>query len=115
RLALKPSASFLKGKGKRQGQKTRAKDKGKRQGVTAVCDAKEVELPSKLPPWQTVFYLFRRFRLSGTWHLLTPPCIAQHTNVWVATLTRARRSWIAKVGGPSRSPPTSAGMTRTNA
>ena len=27
-------------------------------------------LPSDFPPWQTVFYHFRRFRLTGTWHLL---------------------------------------------
>jgi putative transposase len=27
-------------------------------------------LPSNFPPWQTVFYHFRRFRLKGTWHLV---------------------------------------------
>jgi putative transposase len=27
-------------------------------------------LPSNFPPWQTVFYQFRRFRLQGRWHLL---------------------------------------------
>jgi putative transposase len=27
-------------------------------------------LPSNFPPWQTVFYHFRRFRLTGKWHLL---------------------------------------------
>jgi putative transposase len=27
-------------------------------------------LPSNFPPWQTVFYHFRRFRLNGTWHRL---------------------------------------------
>jgi putative transposase len=27
-------------------------------------------LPSNFPPWQTVFYHFRRFRLRGVWHLL---------------------------------------------
>jgi putative transposase len=27
-------------------------------------------LPSDFPPWQTVFYHFRRMRLSGTWHHL---------------------------------------------
>jgi transposase len=27
-------------------------------------------LPANFPPWQTVFYHFRRFRLQGTWHLL---------------------------------------------
>jgi putative transposase len=27
-------------------------------------------LPSNFPPWQTVFYHFRRFRMCGVWHLL---------------------------------------------
>jgi putative transposase len=27
-------------------------------------------LPANFPPWQTVFYHFRRFRLRGIWHLL---------------------------------------------
>ena len=27
-------------------------------------------LPANFPPWQTVFYHFRHFRLQGTWHLL---------------------------------------------
>ncbi len=27
-------------------------------------------LPCNFPPWQTVFYHFRRFRLQGKWHLL---------------------------------------------
>jgi len=27
-------------------------------------------LPSNYPPWQTIFYHFRRFRLTGKWHLL---------------------------------------------
>ncbi len=27
-------------------------------------------LPANFPPWQTVFYHFRRFRLNGAWHLL---------------------------------------------
>jgi putative transposase len=27
-------------------------------------------LPSNFPPWQTVFYHFRRFRLRGIWHRL---------------------------------------------
>jgi transposase len=27
-------------------------------------------LPCNFPPWQTVFYHFRRFQLKGTWHLL---------------------------------------------
>lgn len=26
--------------------------------------------PCNFPPWQTVFYHYRRFRLTGTWHLL---------------------------------------------
>jgi len=32
-------------------------------------------LPREFPPWQTVYYHFRRFRLSGMWHrILTAPC-----------------------------------------
>jgi putative transposase len=27
-------------------------------------------LPCNFPPWQTVFYHFRRLRLNGTWHVL---------------------------------------------
>src|SRR5258705_7829046 len=27
-------------------------------------------LPCNFPPWQTVFYQYRCFRLKGTWHLL---------------------------------------------
>src|SRR5690242_12937171 len=27
-------------------------------------------LPTNFPPWQTVCYHFRRFRLNGTWHRL---------------------------------------------
>jgi putative transposase len=27
-------------------------------------------LPTNFPPWQTMFYHFRRFRLTGRWHLL---------------------------------------------
>lgn len=27
-------------------------------------------LPANFPPWQTVFYHFRQFRLKGAWHLL---------------------------------------------
>jgi putative transposase len=27
-------------------------------------------LPRDFPPWQTVYYHFRRFRLSGMWHLI---------------------------------------------
>jgi putative transposase len=27
-------------------------------------------LPANFPPWQTVFYHFRRFQLTGRWHLL---------------------------------------------
>ena len=60
-------------------------------------------LPCNYPPWQTVFYHFRRFRLTGRWHLLytalhgsTRPCIAPNGSVWVATRIRAQVSWTAK-------------------
>jgi putative transposase len=28
-------------------------------------------LPTNFPPWQSVFYHFRRFRLNGAWHLIS--------------------------------------------
>ena len=35
-------------------------------------------LPHDFPPWQTVFYHFRRFRLSGMWHrIFTILCAAE--------------------------------------
>jgi putative transposase len=46
-------------------------------------------LPSNFPPWQTVFYDFRRFRLRGTWHLL------------YAALHRAERERVGRNADPS--------------
>lgn len=46
-------------------------------------------LPSNVPPWQTVFYHFRRFRLQGRWHLL-----------YVA-LHRAERERVGRYPDPS--------------
>src|SRR5260221_1421483 len=46
-------------------------------------------LPSNFPPWQTVFYHFRRFRLKGTWHLL------------YTTLHRAERERVGRHLDPS--------------
>src|SRR5258708_20669116 len=46
-------------------------------------------LPSNLPPWQTVFYHFRRFRLKGTWHLL------------YRALHRAERERVGRNSDPS--------------
>ena len=46
-------------------------------------------LPAHFPPWQTVFYHFRRFRLQGLWHLL---CTALH---------RAERERVGRHPDPS--------------
>jgi putative transposase len=46
-------------------------------------------LPSNFPPWQTVFYHLRRFRLQGTWHLL------------YAALHRAERERVGRHPDPS--------------
>ncbi len=46
-------------------------------------------LPANFPPWQTVFYHFRRFRLQGTWHLLS------------TTLHRAERERVGRHLDPS--------------
>jgi putative transposase len=45
--------------------------------------------PSNFPPWQTVFYHFRRFRLQGTWHLL------------YSALHRAERERVGRNPDPS--------------
>src|SRR5258708_5533654 len=46
-------------------------------------------LPSSFPPWQTVFYHFRRFRLRGVWHLL------------YTALHRAERERVGRYTDPS--------------
>ena len=46
-------------------------------------------LPANFPPWQTVFYHFRRFRLQGRWHLL------------YTALHRAERERIGRHPDPS--------------
>jgi putative transposase len=46
-------------------------------------------LPSNFPPWQTVYYHFRRFRLNGTWHLL------------YAALHRSERERVGRHPDPS--------------
>ena len=72
-------------------------------------------LPANFPPWQTVFYHFRRFRLTGIWHLL------------YRTLHRAERARVGRNPEPSagimdsqsgrlsRSRPASAATTRISA
>lgn len=34
------------------------------------------------PPWQTVFYHFRRFRLKGFWHLIGPSRFFLRWGLW---------------------------------
>jgi putative transposase len=46
-------------------------------------------LPCNFPPWQTVFYHFRRFRLKGMWHLL------------YSALHRVERERVGRNGEPS--------------
>jgi putative transposase len=46
-------------------------------------------LPRNFPPWQTVLYHFRRFRLQGKWHLL------------YAALHRAERERVGRHPDPS--------------
>jgi putative transposase len=46
-------------------------------------------LPGNFPPWQTVFYHFRRLRLNGTWYLL------------LASLRAAERERIGRNAQPS--------------
>jgi transposase len=46
-------------------------------------------LPTNFPPWQTVFYHFRRLRLKGTWHPLS------------TTLHRAERERMGRNPDPS--------------
>jgi putative transposase len=52
-------------------------------------------LPANFPPWQTVFYHFRRFRLTGKWHLLVDtlglPIISYVTPVDVHDTLGARK------------------------
>ena len=55
-------------------------------------------LPRNYPPWQTVFYHFRRLRLQGKWHLLyTALHRAERERRSAGTRTRARPSWTPKV------------------
>jgi transposase len=52
-------------------------------------------LPSNFPPWQTVFYHFRRFRLQSTWHLLYAALasfVPWLKKIWADAATRVR-SW----------------------
>jgi putative transposase len=53
-------------------------------------------LPTNFPPWQTVFYHFRRFRIKNTLHALYRPCIGPNGSASAAIPTRARPSWTAR-------------------
>jgi putative transposase len=46
-------------------------------------------IPRDFPPWQTVYYHFRRFRLSGTWHMI------------LTALRRAERERVGRDPQPS--------------
>ena len=72
-------------------------------------------LPANFPPWQTVFYHFRRLRLKGTWFRL------------LTTLREAERERVGRNAQPSaaiidatsaskrlRNPPGSVALMRTS-
>src|SRR4028119_1267242 len=44
-------------------------------------------LPPAFPPWPTVYYHFRKFRLSGVWHLVFRPCTPPRGRGWARTPT----------------------------
>src|SRR3954453_19782868 len=46
-------------------------------------------IPRDFPPWQTVYYHFRRFRLRGTWHII------------LTALRRAERERVGRDPQPS--------------
>ncbi len=51
-------------------------------------------LPGDFPPWQTVFYHFRRFRLSGLWHrVFTVLRAAERKRVGTKAPTPPQPSW----------------------
>src|ERR1700756_4111856 len=54
-------------------------------------------LPANFPPWQTVFYHFRRFRIKNTLHALYPALHRAERERVGRNSTRARLSWTARV------------------
>lgn len=51
-------------------------------------------LPGNFSPGQPVFYHFRRFRRTATWHLLyayTRPCIARNADVYSSAASISSR------------------------
>src|SRR5215471_9119862 len=66
-------------------------------------------LPANFPPWQTVFYHFRRLRLIGTWfRLLTALREAERMRVGRNAQPSAAIMDAASASRPSRNPPGSA-------
>ena len=53
-------------------------------------------MPGDFPPWQTVFYHFRQFRLSGMWHRILKSCAPQSEQGWAEPRTPRRLSWMLR-------------------
>src|SRR5437667_11458211 len=68
-------------------------------------------LPSNFPPWQTVFYHFRRWRLKGIWYrLFTALRVAERERVDRNAQPSAAIMDAASMSRPSRSQPGSVAM-----
>jgi Putative transposase of IS4/5 family (DUF4096) len=58
-------------------------------------------LPSSFPPWQTVYYHFRRFRLKGSWYrLYTALRAAERERVGVKGVVEAESPLSRTTGEP---------------
>lgn len=62
-------------------------------------------MPHDLPPWQTAYYYFRRWRNDGTGSRSTAQFAHRRARGWDGSRVRARRFWIASrsrrvTGGP---------------
>ncbi len=69
-------------------------------------------LPSNFPPWQSVFYHFRRWRLKGNWYrLFTALRAAERERVGRNTEPSAAIMDSSSASRPSRSQPASAVLT----
>src|SRR3712207_4802848 len=71
-------------------------------------------LPHDFPPWSTVYYHFRRFRLSGLWSLILKGLhAAERKRAGKEIPNRRLPSWTPRVSKPSKNRPTRAATTPT--
>src|SRR3712207_6205610 len=70
-------------------------------------------LPHDFPPWATVYYHFRRFRLSGLWSLILKVGHAAERKRGARILNRRRPSWTPRASKPSKNRLTQAATTPT--